>query len=103
MKRCASATGEAHLGRFHFSPDDSIYPDHFPGRAVVPGSLIIAAFLKATEELKIKATAVSRFRFKEFIPPGLYRYKIELTAGTIRCALIKENREVAEGRILYDG
>ncbi|MBU4420644.1 MAG: hypothetical protein KKH84_06520, partial [Proteobacteria bacterium] len=37
-------------GTFYFDPSDRIYAEHFPGNPVVPGSLIIHAFLKALKE-----------------------------------------------------
>lgn len=91
-----------HTGWFHFDPEDPIYRDHFPGRPVVPGTLITAAFLKAVEHLGLKALALRRFRFKAFVPPGTYIYELVIAEDTIRCVLMQENREMATGKIRYE-
>lgn len=89
-------------GWFYFEPDDPIYAGHFPGAAVVPGTLIIEAFLARIEQMGIAATGLNRFRFKSFATPGLYVYEVVVADRRVRCRLLQEGREVAEGTILYD-
>jgi 3-hydroxymyristoyl/3-hydroxydecanoyl-(acyl carrier protein) dehydratase len=46
-------------GNFFFDPDDGIYRTHFPGYPVVPGSLIVHAFLKAGREAGFSSRSLS--------------------------------------------
>jgi len=87
-------------GSFFFDPKDSIYKDHFPGLPVVPGSLIIEAFLKVIEQEEIHPMAIKRFRFKTFISPGSYTYKLVINAGVIDCYLLRNGQKLATGKIL---
>ena len=67
-------------GYFYFDPEDPIYRDHFPGSPVVPGSLVIHAFMEATGRptgVEAERTA-TRFRFKQFIQPGKYADRLLL-------------------------
>lgn len=66
-------------GHFFFDPADPIYRDHFPGRPVVPGSLIVQAFMTVIDRLRCADAleTVERFRFKRFIAPGTYVYRLE--------------------------
>ena len=96
-------TLEQHKGWFHFDPKDPIYAEHFPGHAVVPGSLIIQAFLKTVKQMGFTVTSLARFRFKSFISPGPYPFELEITPGTIRCCLRHEGQTVAEGKVHHDG
>ena len=43
---------EVKEGIFHFDPDDPIYRDHFPGYPVVPGSLVVQAFLDLAGDVR---------------------------------------------------
>ena len=69
-----------HTGTFRFEANDPIYKDHFPGQPVVPGSLIVQAFATAAKSLPVpfEAATVSEFRFKRFVTPGTYAYRLEL-------------------------
>jgi 3-hydroxyacyl-[acyl-carrier-protein] dehydratase len=89
-------------GCFFFDPEDPMYHDHFPNQPVVPGSLIIEAFLKTLEKKEIKATAIKRFRFIAFAAPGSYTYKLVIKAGLIDCYLFQDEQKYAVGKILYD-
>lgn len=90
-----------HTGRFHFNSQDAIYTNHFPGCAVIPGTLIIAAFLKVVEQMGIQAAGLERFRFKTFLPPGVYCYELIVATDAIRCILMQKDREVVRGKITY--
>ncbi len=94
-------------GRFVFDPEDVIYADHFPGHGVVPGSLIVHAFLKALHgpQTISKTVQVEDFRFKHFIPPGDYDFAIENAADKTgpqpwSCRLMDRGRLVAAGTIV---
>lgn len=89
-------------GHFYFDPDDPIYCEHFPGNPVVPGSLIIHAFMQAaknrgpaTESWRIKG-----FRFKRFLAPGRYAYRIQARSdGRMACTLFDNDSAVVTGSL----
>jgi 3-hydroxyacyl-[acyl-carrier-protein] dehydratase len=87
-------------GTFYFDPADRIYADHFPGRAVVPGSLIVHAFLQEAhraEEFAGGRFLAEEFRFTEFITPGTYSFTMETDKGRLRCRLYHEGKTVVTG------
>jgi 3-hydroxyacyl-[acyl-carrier-protein] dehydratase len=86
-------------GTFYFDPKDRIYEDHFPGRAVVPGSLIVQAFLEAGKAAGFgnQVAGLENFRFKEFVAPGEYAFSIEDRDRGWQCRLYHEGRTVASG------
>ena len=86
-------------GTFYFDPQDRIYEDHFPGHAVVPGSLIVRAFLEAgkTAGFSSQVGGMENFRFKEFVAPGAYAFSIEGRDKGWQCRLYHEDRTVADG------
>ncbi len=88
-------------GSFFFDPEDRIYTDHFPGNPVVPGSVIIHAFMLAANKLctERKVASISSFRFKKFISPGEYPFHIELSGRDIKCSLFSSKSLVATGRL----
>ncbi len=87
-------------GYFHFDPQDPIYRDHFPGSPVVPGSLIIHAFIEAVGRIAadgIPCTPAG-FRFRRFITPGRYAFRIQSRPdGRRTCLLFDRDDTVAEG------
>ena len=89
-------------GHFFFDPADPIYRDHFPGRPVVPGSLIVNAFMTALDGVHGQsAWELRRFRFKRFVAPGRYAYQIEYIAdGQHRCRLFDGQAVVATGTLI---
>ena len=79
-------------GTFYFDPSDRIYAKHFPGNPVVPGSLIVHAFLKASkEEGCSEGYIIENFRFKEFISPGEYNFDIEICKDQMKCRLFRSS------------
>ncbi len=86
-------------GVFNFNPSDGIYRDHFPGYPVVPGSLVIHAFLKAAAKVQIKGkiSSVENFRFREFIIPGAYPFMMEIGEDRVSCTINLGDRKVATG------
>ncbi|MHC1728204.1 MAG: hypothetical protein AB9866_19730 [Syntrophobacteraceae bacterium] len=88
-------------GLFFFDPGDGIYRDHFPGNPVVPGSMIINAFMLAAETIGgyHRACSISSFRFKKFIPPGEYPYQIEVSGDDLKCSLFEDSLVVATGTL----
>jgi 3-hydroxyacyl-[acyl-carrier-protein] dehydratase len=88
-------------GTFFFDPDDRIYTEHFPGHPVVPGSMIVRAFMLAGERLGFgeAPTSIENFRFKRFIPPGEYSYRIEPAGDRLQCTLYDRGAIVATGTL----
>ena len=80
-------------GHFFFDPDDLIYNDHFPGNPIVPGSLIIQAFIDALSKNGFNQSSliIKNFKFKQFVVPGKYNYKIYESANKIICKLFNQN------------
>ncbi len=88
-------------GSFFFDPADRIYADHFPGNPVVPGSVIIRAFMMAADKLctEQRVRSIGAFRFKKFVSPGEYPYRIELSGRDIRCSLFSGKSVAATGTL----
>jgi 3-hydroxyacyl-[acyl-carrier-protein] dehydratase len=88
-------------GEFYFDPQDFIYPDHFPGNPVVPGSLIIDAFIGVVQPVTEKhgmRWSVKNFRFRNFISPGRYAFRVARKHdGAMQCALYDVDHTVATG------
>lgn len=94
-------------GHFYFDPDDPIYADHFPGHPVVPGTMIIHAFLTAAVGRKWQSmpAVVQGFRFKRFISPGRYRYRFQKKEvdGYLACRLYDGHDVVVTGNLIKQG
>ncbi len=87
-------------GTFYFDPEDLIYREHFPGHAVVPGSLIAGAFLEEAGKADETASCcglIENFRFLEFVAPGAYPFSMEKAEGGIRCRLYHKGKTVVTG------
>jgi len=90
---------DAWEGVFHFQPDDGIYRDHFPGYPVVPGSLVIHAFLTAGREAGIAGDSftIENFRFREFLLPGCHPFRMELRGDALHCSIIRDKKKLVTG------
>jgi 3-hydroxyacyl-[acyl-carrier-protein] dehydratase len=90
-------------GEFHFDPDDVIYRNHFPGKPVVPGSLIIDAFMRVVGSAagnRRREWAVENFRFRRFIAPGRYAFRVAgQSDGSMQCILYDGDRTVVTGKM----
>lgn len=87
-------------GHIRFDSSDKIYGDHFPGHPVVPGSVIVQAFIRAIGlECTISGLDLSQFRFKRFVSPGTYRYTLEQHEDEVRCSLYDGDQAVATGKV----
>ena len=86
-------------GVFYFHPDDVIYKDHFPGYPVVPGSLIVHAFLEAAADAGFLPDylAIENFRFREFLSPGHYAFRIELDENRLNCFIYRGEKKLVTG------
>lgn len=104
MKPTTDPIATAREGIFDFTADDAIYADHFPGRPVVPGSLIIHAFISVAMAggWRVKTLVVKQFRFIRFVTPGRYRYRIhcpENADGALTCELFDADTPVTTGKL----
>jgi 3-hydroxyacyl-[acyl-carrier-protein] dehydratase len=86
-------------GVFYFHPDDDIYQDHFPGYPVVPGSLIVHAFLEAAAEVCFLPDylTIENFRFREFLSPGHHAFRIELEESRLKCKIYRGEKIIVTG------
>jgi len=89
-------------GTFFFDPADRIYRDHFPAHPVVPGTQIVRAFLEAGRRGVPTANrfVIDHFRFRRFIVPGEYAYRIQSEDKGLSCELFDQDRIVAAGRMI---
>jgi len=96
-------------GVFSFDPADSIYTDHFPGCPVVPGSVVISAFLKAGRTAVPERTPgrIQDFKFRAFLTPGAYPFRLEAAGNLLMCRLwrpgAETRRPLVTGTILCQG
>ena len=102
-KKKTSPEGTTWSGTFIFDPTDAIYMFHFPSQPVVPGSLIVHAFMEAARRvLQIRNFRLEAFRFREFVQPDGYEYSIEQAGSRLRCSLFRENRLLVTGFLIGD-
>jgi len=89
-------------GQLCFDPNDPIYADHFPGRPVTPGSLIIQGFIQAARQSGYCSAVkgVEGFKFKRFALPGCYRFQLRLYTDTISCTLFDPKSQVLASGVL---
>lgn len=78
-----------HEGTFSFPAAHPLFADHFAEAPVVPGSLLVRAFMQELPALlpEAKVTAARGFRFRRFVRPGCYAFRMEHDATTVRCVL----------------
>lgn len=90
-------------GSIHFCADDPIYETHFPQCPVVPGSLMVHAFLQALRENGIAAEklCVENFSFREFLSPGMCRFEIKGREGKFQCRITRDGKKIASGILRY--
>jgi 3-hydroxyacyl-[acyl-carrier-protein] dehydratase len=88
-------------GAFFFDPEDLIYHDHFPGNPTVPGTQIVRAFIEYGRKMVPSAGnfTIDNFKFRQFIKPGEYRYRMRLMPGFLVCELLDGENTVASGRL----
>lgn len=96
------SAGKNISGSFFFDPTDKIYLEHFPGSPVVPGSLVIDAFVKALikNNIILENYTINNFRFRKFIPPGEYTFHITKAASIFSCKLFSGEKTAVTGEIL---
>jgi len=87
-------------GIFHFDPTDGIYRVHFPMHPVVPGSVIVHAFIEAARKhMHIKEYTIERFGFRKFVTPGEYHFSIQFLENRLKCALYSGDITLVTGTL----
>ena len=99
-------------GVLRFDPAHPLFKDHFPGAPVIPGTLIIRAFLElaAAHLPDMRIAGIRRFRFLRFAPPGFHSWSMTMErrgpavdACRLRCSLLdREGQPLAHGCILME-
>lgn len=104
MNPGAGENSTEYEGEFNFHTGDPVYESHFPGYPVVPGSLIIHAFLKALQEngISCKGLHIQQFSFREFLAPGVCRFRIARRGGLLDCRITKDGKRIASGMLSYE-
>lgn len=83
-------------GHFYFDPEDKIYLEHFPGNPVVPGTLIIKAFMDLIDESNLM---IENFTYKKFLRPGRCSYLMEKKDNSYNCKIYDGKKTIAKGFI----
>ncbi len=85
-------------GTFNFDPTDMVYNDHFPGNSVVPGSVIVNAFLDAGKDSGVcdEKYTIENFRFRGFVIPGVHAFSIQNVADQMKCQLFETDLDTSK-------
>lgn len=87
-------------GVFLFDGSDPLYAGHFPGNPVVPGSLVVEAFVTLLRGRGHAPSAVKNFRFRTFLPPGSYGWRVVLDGERAVCTLFKGEIPAVTGEVV---
>jgi len=87
-------------GTFFFDGTDPLYEGHFPGNPVVPGSLVVEAFVTMLQEAGHTPVEAKNFRFRTFIAPGIYSYKVRFDKGRASCKLFHGDKPAVTGELV---
>ena len=82
------------VGYFYFDPNDKIYLQHFPDNPIVPGTLIIKAFIDLIDNGLNMQYNIKNFRFKKFVKPKKIKYEIKIDNEKYKCFLLDDNDKI---------
>jgi 3-hydroxymyristoyl/3-hydroxydecanoyl-(acyl carrier protein) dehydratase len=99
--------------RFFFAPSDPLFLDHFPGHAVIPGSLLLGCFERAVRGHRdfnaggnLKLKICTNARFLNFGRPGWI--DVEIARGEERqgevvfsCLAMQEGERLCTARMHF--
>lgn len=85
-------------GIFFFDPSDRVYEEHFPGNSIVPGSVIVNAFLEAGKKAGFDdgSCVIRDFRFRGFVTPGEHAFRLQVHSGQIKCRLFQNGLDASK-------
>lgn len=88
-------------GALYFDPEDPIYQEHFCGAPVVPGSLMVHAFLTISAQAGFpsECLVIEQFSFRGFLSPGRCSYRVIFSDGCLHCRIDQGNKIIAKGRL----
>lgn len=87
-------------GNFVFDGTDPLYGGHFPGNPVVPGSLVVEAFVLRLQEAGYRLQEAKNFRFRTFLAPGRYPYTVTFDKGRAACRLFYGDKPAVTGEVV---
>lgn len=89
-------------GVFFFDPADKIYESHFPGKPVVPGSVILHAFLNILQQEGMcpGKIGIEKFRFHDFVSPGSCPFLVTVEGCQVVCLLYDGKKLAAKGKFM---
>lgn len=92
--------GATLIGEFVFDGSDPLYEGHFPGNPVVPGSLVVEAFVMRLQAEGLVPCEVKNFRFRAFVPPGTCGYEVTVETGRAVCTLFHGDQPAVTGEVI---
>ncbi|MEN6485233.1 MAG: hypothetical protein ABFD98_10150 [Syntrophobacteraceae bacterium] len=109
------AAGRESVFRFFFDPLNPVFPDHFPGYPVIPGSLLLACMQRAAEwrngsttRPAWRLTGIRNARFIRFGRPGWVNVEVDACAfrdgGAVifSCLAVQEGEALASAVLCYE-
>lgn len=109
-----AAAGRQGAFRFFFDPLNQVFPDHFPGCPVIPGSLLLACMQRAAEwygssttRPAWRLTGIRNARFMRFGHPGWVDVEVgscacrDGDAAAFSCFAVQEGEALASAVLCY--